>query len=80
MVNQEALMNRITVDPKVLVGKPAIRGLRISVEQVLAALAAEVPVDDLLADYPELEPADIQAVLLYAAERVREERVYAMAL
>jgi uncharacterized protein (DUF433 family) len=73
-------MNRITVDPKVLVGKPAIRGLRISVEQVLAALAAEVPVDDLLADYPELEPADIQAVLLYAAERVREERVYAMAL
>ena len=79
MVNQEALLNRITVDSRVLVGKPTIRGLRISVEQVLAALAAGVPVSDLLEDYPELEPADIQAVLLYAVERVREERVYALA-
>ena len=79
MVNQEALLNRITVDSRVLVGKPTIRGLRISVEQVLAALAAGVPVSDLLEDYPELEPADIQAVLLYATERVREERVYAVA-
>ena len=79
MVNQEALLNRITVDSRVLVGKPTIRGLRISVEQVLAALAAGVPVSDLLEDYPELELADIQAVLLYAAERVREERVYALA-
>ena len=79
MVNQEALLNRITVDSRVLVGKPTIRGLRISVEQVLAALAAGVPVSDLLEDYPELESADIQAVLLYAAERVREERVYALA-
>ena len=79
MVNQEALFNRITVDSRVLVGKPTIRGLRISVEQVLAALAAGVPVSDLLEDYPELEPADIQAVLMYATERVREERVYALA-
>ena len=79
MVNQEALLNRITLDSGVLVGKPTIRGLQISVEQVLAALAAGVPVSDLLEDYPELEPADIQAVLLYAVERVREERVYALA-
>lgn len=79
MVNQEALLNRITVDSRVLVGKPTIRGLRISVEQVLAALAAGVPLSDLYEDYPELEPADIQAVLLYATERVREERVYAVA-
>jgi len=79
MVNQEALLNRITVDSRVLVGKPTIRGLRISVEQVLAALAAGVPLSDLYEDYPELEPADIQAVLLYATERVREERVYTVA-
>ena len=79
MLNQEALLNRITVDSRVLVGKPTIRGLRISVEQVLAALAAGVPLSDLYEDYPELEPADIQAVLLYATERVREERVYALA-
>jgi uncharacterized protein (DUF433 family) len=62
----------------VLVGKPTIRGLRISVEQILAALAAGVPVDNLLEDYPELESEDIQAALLYATERIRDERVYAL--
>ena len=79
MLNREQLLERITADPKVLVGKPTVRGLRISVEQILAALAAGVPVTDLLADYPELQPADIQAVLTYAAERVSEERVYTLA-
>jgi uncharacterized protein (DUF433 family) len=67
---------RITVDPAVLVGKPAIRGLRISVEYVLRALAHEVSVEDLLREYPELEREDIQACLAYAAELVGEERVY----
>jgi len=76
MRDSEALLDRIVVNSKVLVGKPTIRGLRISVEQILAALAADVPASDLLEDYPELEPADIRAVLLYATERVREERVY----
>jgi uncharacterized protein (DUF433 family) len=78
MRDSETLLDRIAVNSKVLVGKPTIRGLRISVEQILAALAANVPVADLLEDYPELEPADIRAVLLYATERVREERVYEM--
>jgi len=79
MLNREQLLERITADPKVLVSKPTVRGLRISVEQILAALAAGVPAADLLADYPELQPADIQAVLTYAAERVSEERVYLLA-
>jgi uncharacterized protein (DUF433 family) len=79
MLNREQLLERITADPNVLVGKPTVRGLRISVEQILAALAAGVPATDLLDDYPELEPADIQAVLTYAAERVSEERVYMLA-
>jgi uncharacterized protein (DUF433 family) len=79
MLNREQLLERITADSDVLVGKPTVRGLRISVEQILAALAAGVPAADLLDDYPELEPADIQAVLTYAAERVSEERVYMLA-
>ncbi len=79
MLNREQLLERITADPDVLVGKPTVRGLRISVEQILAALAAGISAADLLEDYPELEPADIQAVLTYAAERVREERVYMLA-
>jgi uncharacterized protein (DUF433 family) len=78
MLDKDLALQRITVDPRVLLGKPTIRGLRISVEQVLTALAAGVPVTDLLRDYPELELADIQAALAYAAERVSEERVYAL--
>ena len=75
-MNQEQLLERITVNQKVLVGKPTIRGMRISVEQVLAALASGVSEQELLKDYPVLEPDDIRAVLLYASKVVASERVY----
>ena len=70
------LLARITADPAVLVGKPVIRGMRISVAQIVTAVAAGVPQSELLEDYPGLEPDDIQAALLYAANLVEEERVY----
>lgn len=57
-------IERITVSSEVMVGKPTIRGLRITVEQILRALAAGVSANDLLEDYPELEREDIHAVLL----------------
>ena len=72
----QRLLDRITVNPDVMVGKPTIRGLRITVEQILKALAAGITTQELLEDYPELEPEDIQAVLLYAADLVSEERVF----
>lgn len=72
----EDLLNRITVNPDVMVGKPTIRDLRITVEQILKALAGGVTVEELLEDYPELEKEDMQAVLLYASERVNEEQVF----
>ena len=72
----EPLLRRISVSPDVLVGKPTIRGLRISVEQVLRALAAGVPEAEILRDYPELEPADLRAALAYAANRIAEEQIY----
>lgn len=75
-VNKEDLLSRITVDPKIMVGKPIIRGMRITVEQILEALAAGVSEQEILDDYPVLEPGDIKAVLLYANELVKEERVY----
>lgn len=75
-MNQEQLLERITVNPKVLVGKPTIRGMRISVEQVLMALASGVSEQELLEDYSVLEPDDIRAVLLYASKVVASERVY----
>lgn len=74
----EDLLKRITVNPDVMVGKPTIRGLRITVEQILKALAGGVTVEELLEDYPELEKEDIQAVLLYASERISEEQVFAV--
>ncbi len=72
----QILLQRVTVDPTIMVGKPTIRGLRITVEQVLKALAAGVPQHELLEDYPELEQEDIKAVLFYAAKRIEEERVF----
>ncbi len=75
-MNKEDLLKRITINSEVLVGKPTIRGLRISVEQIMNALANNVPVKELLEEYPELEPEDIQAVLMYAAQIISEERLF----
>jgi len=75
-MDSKQLIDRITINPDVMVGKPTIRGLRITVEQVLKALAGGITTQDLLEDYPELKPEDIQAVLLYAAELVSEEQVF----
>lgn len=75
-MNTEQLLDRITINPEVMVGKPTIRGLRITVEQILKTLAGGITTRELLEDYPELEPGDIQAVLLYAAELVGEEQVF----
>ena len=72
------LLSRIKIDSKIMVGKPIIRGLRITVDQVLKALAGGMNISELLEDYPELEKEDIQAVLLYAAELVQEEQVIEM--
>ena len=59
-----------------MVGKPTIRGLRITVDQILKALASGISTDELLEDYPELENEDIEAALLYATELVEEEKIY----
>lgn len=65
-LNAEELLSRITVNPKLMLGKPTIRGYRITVEHILEALAGGVSQQDLVKDYPFLEPEDIQAALLYA--------------
>ena len=57
---------RITVDPAVMSGKPCIRGLRITVANVLRQLASQRTPEQILAAYPYLEPADIDACLSYA--------------
>ena len=75
-MSKQELLSRITTNPKIMVGKPIIRGLRITVDQILKTLVAGVNIKELLEDYPELEREDIEAALLYAAELVEEERVF----
>ena len=63
--------DRITIEPGKRSGKPCIRGLRITVSDVLDYLAGGMSEDELLADFPDLERADIRAVLAFAADRER---------
>ncbi len=60
-------LDRITFDPEQCGGRPCIRGMRIRVKDFLEMLAARVPEQEILADFPYLEPADIQASLEFAA-------------
>jgi uncharacterized protein (DUF433 family) len=62
------LLDRITIDPDVRFGKPCIRGHRITVQEILEWLSSGVSQEQILADYPQLEPADFLAVYAYAAE------------
>jgi uncharacterized protein (DUF433 family) len=59
-------LTRITVDPRVCTGKPCIRGLRFPVARFLGLLAAGETKDQIIAEYPYLEPADIDEALQYA--------------
>lgn len=63
----ERIADRITIDPDMLNGKPAIRGQRIAVQTVLDFLASGDSVDEILAEYPTLEREDIYACLRFAA-------------
>ena len=66
-------MERISVHPRVLGGKPVIEGTRISVELILDLLASGVGEEEILEDYPHLSREDIQACLRYAARCYRNE-------
>ena len=60
----------ITVEPGKRSGQPCIRGMRITVRDVLEYLAGGMTVDELLADFPELTPKDVRACLAYAADQL----------
>ena len=67
---------RIVIDPDILVGKPVIRGTRLSVEFVIGLLAAEWTEHDILESYPGLTREDIVACLAYARDMLMSEKVY----
>ena len=66
------LLERITVNPDVMTGKPCIRGMRVTVSTILGLLAAGSRREEILRSYPFLESADIDACLAYAAWRTQE--------
>jgi len=73
-MDEQRLLERITVNPAIFGGKPIIRGRRLAVEHVLGMLAAGDTAETILEGYPWLEAADIQACLVYARRIVGSER------
>ena len=65
-MSNENLLSRITVDPEICHGKPCVRGLRYPVETILEYLAGGDSVEDLLAEFPDLEREDILACLEFS--------------
>jgi uncharacterized protein (DUF433 family) len=72
--------NRIVIDPKIMVGKPVIKGTRITVELILRLLAQGQTIEEILKAYPHLKREDILAALEYATEMVAEEKIFPLTL
>jgi uncharacterized protein (DUF433 family) len=79
-MDEEELLERITVSPGIFAGKPIIRGRRLAVEHVLGMLAAGDSAETILEGYPWLELEDIKACLVYARRLVGHERVQPLLL
>ena len=75
-VTDSELLDRITVRPDIFGGKPIIRDMRFSVQQILGMLAAGDTAEKILQEYPFLEPEDIQACLLFAYQSLAGDHVY----
>ena len=71
-------LDRITSDPAVCHGQPTVRGLRYTVESLLELLAAGMTIDELLADYPDLERDDVLGALEFAALAVGGRRIVSL--
>ena len=74
---QQAIYNdRIIIDPKIMVGKPVIKGTRIPVEIILERLAEDLDLKTLFEDYPRLTTEDVKACLAYAEAVIEGEDVF----
>lgn len=71
-MSEEQLLARIVVDPKVMVGKPVIRGTRLTVSYILNLLAHGATAEEILDEYEGLGPEDIQACLLFATKSLED--------
>jgi uncharacterized protein (DUF433 family) len=74
MFSKETLLKHITIDPKIMVGKPVIKGTRVPVQQVLRLLAQGIVMEEIMQDY-DLTREDIFACLLYATEMLENTTI-----
>ena len=72
MKKDEQLLERIAVNPKVMAGKPVIRGTRLTVEYILNLLAHGATVEEILVEYPGLSRENIQACILFASKALED--------
>lgn len=73
---ENTLLQRITIEPNICHGKPCIRGLRYPVSFILELLSSGMSIEDILADYDDLERDDILAALLFAARLSQVKSIY----
>jgi uncharacterized protein (DUF433 family) len=71
----DELLKRIVINPKVMVGKPIIKGTRLTVEHIMRELATGMTRERLLELYPQLTSDDVSAACAYVAARLAEERI-----
>ena len=73
---QQKLLDRITINPKIMVGKPVIKGTRIPVEAILKKLAQNIDVEEILKDFPRITKEDIRAAIMYAESIVEDTEIF----
>ncbi len=80
MMREEQLLQRITINPKVMVGKPVIRGTRLTVEYILNLLAHGATVEEILQEYKGVTHEDIQACILFATKALENTEFMPLAV
>lgn len=76
----ETLLKRIEVNPKVMLGKPVVKGTRIPVELIVRMVAQGIAEKEILGEYPRLHVDDIRAALVYAAWSLEHEDIFPLAV
>jgi len=76
-LTDEKLLKRIVINPKIMHGKPLIKGTRLKVEIIVEKISYGETIEDLKRDYLFITENDVKAALLYAAKRLANEEVYA---
>lgn len=73
---EQELLKRIVVDPKIMVGRPVIKGTRIPVGLILKKLAQKIDIKEILEDFPRLKEEDVKAAIIYAGSLVEDSEEY----